>query len=36
VAQVVKAEGGSIRADVDPGGGTRMSMVLPTVEPPPD
>jgi two-component system, OmpR family, sensor histidine kinase MprB len=36
VAQVVKAEGGSIRADVDPGGGTRMSMVLPTIEPPPD
>jgi two-component system, OmpR family, sensor histidine kinase MprB len=36
VAQVVKAEGGTIRADVDPGGGTRMSMVLPTVEPPMD
>jgi len=36
VAQVVKAEGGSIGAEADPGGGTRMSMVLPTIEPPAD
>jgi two-component system sensor histidine kinase MprB len=36
VAQVVKAEGGTIVAAVDPGGGTRMSMHLPTIEPPAD
>ncbi|MGO8862042.1 MAG: ATP-binding protein [Acidimicrobiales bacterium] len=36
VAQVVKAEGGAIRAESDPGGGTRMSMRLPTVDPPAD
>jgi two-component system sensor histidine kinase MprB len=36
VAQVVKAEGGIIGAEVDPGGGTRMSLQLPTVEPPID
>ncbi len=36
VAQVVKAEGGTIRAEVDPGGGTRMSMQLPTIDPPVD
>jgi two-component system sensor histidine kinase MprB len=36
VAQVVKAEGGTIRADIDAAGGTRMSMVLPTVDPPVD
>jgi two-component system sensor histidine kinase MprB len=34
VAQVVKAEGGSIVAAVDPEGGTRMTMQLPTVERP--
>ncbi len=34
VAQVVKAEGGTIRAEADPGGGTRMSMQLPTIDPP--
>ena len=31
VAQVVKAEGGTIQAENDPGGGARMSMRLPTV-----
>jgi two-component system sensor histidine kinase MprB len=36
VAQVVKAEGGTIVATVDPGGGTRMTMQLPTIEPPAD
>jgi two-component system sensor histidine kinase MprB len=36
VAQVVKAEGGTIRAEADPGGGTRMSMQLPTIDPPAD
>jgi two-component system sensor histidine kinase MprB len=36
VAQVVKAEGGTIRAEADPEGGTRMSMHLPTIEPPAD
>jgi two-component system, OmpR family, sensor histidine kinase MprB len=36
VAQVVKAEGGTIRADVDPGGGTRMTMQLPVIAPPID
>ena len=40
VAQVVKAEGGTIVAENDPGGGARMSMRLPTVagpdEPAPD
>ena len=36
VAQVVKAEGGTIAAEVDPGGGTRMTLRLPTVEPPVD
>jgi two-component system sensor histidine kinase MprB len=34
VAQVVKAEGGTIAAEVDPGGGTRMSLRLPTIEAP--
>ena len=36
VAQVVKAEGGTIAAEADPGGGTRMTLRLPTVEPPVD
>ena len=36
VAQVVKAEGGTIRAEADPRGGTRMSMQLPTIDPPAD
>ncbi len=36
VAQVVKAEGGTIRAEVDPGGGTRMTMQLPVIAPPID
>jgi two-component system sensor histidine kinase MprB len=36
VAQVAKAEGGTIGAEVDPEGGTRMSLELPTVEPPID
>jgi signal transduction histidine kinase len=36
VAQVVKAEGGTITAEADPGGGTRMTLRLPTVEPPAD
>jgi two-component system sensor histidine kinase MprB len=36
VAQVVKAEGGTIRAEVEPGGGTRMSMQLPTIHRPAD
>jgi two-component system, OmpR family, sensor histidine kinase MprB len=36
VAQVVKAEGGTISAEVDPEGGTRMSMRLPTTDPPLD
>jgi len=36
VAQVVKAEGGTIRAEVDPEGGTRMALALPTIEPPLD
>jgi two-component system sensor histidine kinase MprB len=36
VAQVVKSEGGTINAEVDPEGGTRMSMRLPTIDPPPD
>jgi two-component system, OmpR family, sensor histidine kinase MprB len=31
VAQVVKAEGGTILADNDPGGGARMSMTLPSI-----
>ena len=31
VAQVVKAEGGTIVAENDPGGGARMSLRLPTV-----
>ena len=34
VAQVVKAEGGTILAENDPGGGARMSMRLPTVPAP--
>jgi two-component system, OmpR family, sensor histidine kinase MprB len=34
VAQVVKAEGGTIVAENDPGGGARMSMRLPTVADP--
>jgi two-component system sensor histidine kinase MprB len=36
VAQVVKAEGGIIGVEVDPGGGTRMSLQLPPVDPPPE
>jgi two-component system sensor histidine kinase MprB len=36
VAQVVKAEGGTIRAEVDPDGGTRMTLQLPVVAPPTD
>jgi two-component system sensor histidine kinase MprB len=36
VAQVVKAEGGTIRAEIDPEGGTRMSLRLPTIEAPSD
>ena len=36
VAQVVKAEGGTIVAENDPGGGARMSMRLPTVVGPAD
>jgi two-component system sensor histidine kinase MprB len=36
VAQVVKVEGGTIRAEAAPGGGTQMSMRLPTVTPPVD
>jgi two-component system, OmpR family, sensor histidine kinase MprB len=36
VAQVVKAEGGTVRADVDPDGGTRMVLQLPTIEAPID
>ena len=36
VAQVVKAEGGTITAEADPGGGTRMTLHLPTVVPPVD
>ena len=31
VAQVVKADGGTISAENDPGGGARMTMRLPTV-----
>jgi two-component system sensor histidine kinase MprB len=31
VAQVVKAEGGTIQAEVDPAGGTRMTITIPTV-----
>jgi two-component system sensor histidine kinase MprB len=34
VAQVIKAEGGTVRADNDPGGGARMSVQLPIVAPP--
>jgi two-component system sensor histidine kinase MprB len=36
VAQVVKAEGGTIQAENDPGGGARLSMCLPVVAPPAD
>ena len=36
VAQVVKAEGGTIRAEIDPRGGTRMSLRLPTIDRPAD
>jgi two-component system sensor histidine kinase MprB len=36
VAQVVKAEGGSIRAEIEPDGGTRMTMSLPRADPPPE
>jgi two-component system sensor histidine kinase MprB len=36
VAQVVKVEGGTIRAEAAEGGGTRMTMRLPTVPPPDD
>jgi two-component system sensor histidine kinase MprB len=35
VAQVVRTEGGTITAEVDPAGGTRMSMQLPTISPVP-
>ena len=35
VAQVVRTEGGTITAEVDPSGGTRMSMQLPTISPVP-
>jgi two-component system sensor histidine kinase MprB len=34
VAQVAKAEGGTISAETDPGGGTRMTLRLPTVKRP--
>jgi two-component system sensor histidine kinase MprB len=34
VAQVVKAEGGTIRAEVETDGGTRMTMSLPRADPP--
>ncbi|HEY3843543.1 MAG TPA: HAMP domain-containing sensor histidine kinase [Acidimicrobiales bacterium] len=36
VAQVVKAEGGTIRAEGAPGGGTNMVLTLPTISPPGD
>jgi two-component system sensor histidine kinase MprB len=36
VAQVVKVEGGTIRAEAAPGGGTQMTLHLPTVAPPAD
>jgi two-component system, OmpR family, sensor histidine kinase MprB len=36
VAQVVKAEDGTIHAESDPAGGTRMTLTLPTVERPTD
>jgi two-component system sensor histidine kinase MprB len=36
VAQVVKAEGGSISAANDPAGGARMTMRFPTIEAPLD
>ena len=36
VAQVIKAEGGTIRAENDPGGGARMSVHLPMVPAPAD
>jgi two-component system sensor histidine kinase MprB len=34
VAQVVKTEGGSVQAEVVPGGGTRMTLTLPVTAPP--
>jgi two-component system sensor histidine kinase MprB len=34
VAQVAKAEGGTVLAENDPAGGARMSLFLPTVPPP--
>ncbi|HEX3334122.1 MAG TPA: sensor histidine kinase, partial [Acidimicrobiales bacterium] len=36
VAQVAKAEGGTVLAENDPGGGARMSLFLPTVPAPVD
>jgi two-component system sensor histidine kinase MprB len=36
VAQVVKAEGGTIRAEGAPEGGTTMVLTLPTISPPGD
>jgi two-component system sensor histidine kinase MprB len=36
VAQVVKVEGGTIGAEAAPGGGTQMTLHLPTVAPPTD
>jgi two-component system, OmpR family, sensor histidine kinase MprB len=36
VAQVVRAEGGSIVAENDPGGGARLCLRLPTVSAPDD
>jgi two-component system sensor histidine kinase MprB len=36
VAQVVKAEGGTVTAENDPAGGARMTMRLPTVPAPAD
>jgi two-component system, OmpR family, sensor histidine kinase MprB len=35
VAQVIKAEGGTVAAENDPDGGARLSLHLPTIEPPP-
>ena len=36
VAQVVKADGGTVLAENDPAGGARLSLWFPTVEPPGD
>ncbi len=36
VAQVVKAEGGTVLAENDPTGGARLTLQFPTVAPPPD